>query len=83
MITAALSGALDEAPTRTDPHFGLTFPTAVAGVDPAILDPRAAWADPAAYDAAAESLSKMFITNFERFAESASAEVLAAGPHSS
>jgi phosphoenolpyruvate carboxykinase (ATP) len=32
-----------------------------------VLDPRRAWADPAAYDAAARRLLGLFERNFERF----------------
>ena len=57
IIRAALSGELDEAPTRTDPNFGFEVPTAVPGVDSALLDPRGTWADGEAYDAAAKDLA--------------------------
>jgi phosphoenolpyruvate carboxykinase (ATP) len=57
IIRAALSGRLDDAPTRTDPVFGFAVPTEVPGVDPALLDPRATWDDPEAYDAAAADLA--------------------------
>lgn len=53
LLCAALSGRLDAMPFRTEPHFGLAAPTACPGVDPPLLDPRATWADPAAYDVAA------------------------------
>ncbi|HMN99695.1 MAG TPA: phosphoenolpyruvate carboxykinase (ATP) [Miltoncostaeaceae bacterium] len=57
IVRAALSGELDDAPTRTDPNFGFEVPTAIEGVDPALLDPRGTWADPAAYDASAKDLA--------------------------
>jgi phosphoenolpyruvate carboxykinase (ATP) len=67
LLDAALSGELDEAPTRTDPVFGLAVPAAVEGVSAGVLDPRSAWTDPAAYDAAAQRLLTLFERNFERF----------------
>jgi phosphoenolpyruvate carboxykinase (ATP) len=57
IVRAALSGQLDDAPTRTDPNFGFEVPTAIEGVDPALLDPRGTWADPEAYDASAKDLA--------------------------
>src|SRR5690606_25704266 len=80
MVRAALSGALEDAPTKRHEHFGLDYVTAVPGVDTAILDARGSWADGAAYDEAATKLAKMFVKNFERFAAQVPPEVLAAGP---
>jgi len=80
MVRAALSGALEDAPTKRHEHFGLDYVTAVPGVDPAILDARGSWADGAAYDEAANKLAKMFVKNFERFAAQVPPEVLTAGP---
>ena len=57
IVRAALSGQLDDAPTRTDPNFGFEVPTAIEGVDSALLDPRGTWADPEAYDASAKDLA--------------------------
>ena len=57
IVRAALSGELDGAPTRTDPNFGFAVPTAIEGVDPALLDPRGTWDDPEAYDASAKDLA--------------------------
>ena len=57
IVQAALSGELDAAPTRTDPIFGFEVPTAIAGVDSGLLDPRSTWADKEAYDASAKDLA--------------------------
>ena len=46
-----------------DPNFGFAVPLAVEGVPERLLDPRANWADAAAYDAAAASLAAMFDDN--------------------
>ena len=47
---------------------------------PAILDPRATWADKAAYDRQARKLVGMFIDNFEKFEAHVDAAVLGAAP---
>ena len=77
LLTAALSGALDHAPTRIDPLFGFDVPEAVDGVDPRLLDPRQCWSDQDAYDAQASKLVGLFRTNFLKFGPEASAD---AGP---
>ena len=55
LLDAALSGELESAEMRIDPVFGFEVPVAAPGVDAGLLDPRATWADPAAYDAKAPS----------------------------
>jgi phosphoenolpyruvate carboxykinase (ATP) len=67
LLNAALSGELDLAPMRTDPHFGFSVPIAVAGIEPQLLDPRTGWADGTAYDSAARSLVGLFEANARRF----------------
>mgnify|MGYP002152625876 CR=1 FL=1 len=42
-------------------------PVTVPGVDGQLLDPRATWADKAAYDAQAKKLVDMFAANFEQY----------------
>jgi phosphoenolpyruvate carboxykinase (ATP) len=79
MLHAALSGALDDVEYRTDPVFGFQVPTAVPSVDASLLDPRSTWSDPAAYDAKAADLARMFRENFEKFADTGLA---GAGPRS-
>jgi phosphoenolpyruvate carboxykinase (ATP) len=81
LLAAALSGALDSAGMRIDPAFGIEVPRTVPGVDTTLLDPRATWADPSAYDAKAAELAAMFRANFDtRFAADADPDVAAAGP---
>jgi phosphoenolpyruvate carboxykinase (ATP) len=80
MITAALSGVLSEVQFKTHPIFGVAVPGAVPGVPTEILDPRATWADKAAYDQTATELAEKFIRNFEKYADFASADILAGAP---
>jgi phosphoenolpyruvate carboxykinase (ATP) len=80
MVRAALSGVLDDVPTRLDPNFGLAVPMTCPDVPAAFLDPRTTWADPDAYDAAAHKLAAMFRDNFTAYADGVSAEIAAAGP---
>jgi phosphoenolpyruvate carboxykinase (ATP) len=80
LLNAALDGSLKDAEFRTDENFGFDVPVSVPGVDSAILDPRGTWADPAAYDAAAARLVKLFIDNFAKFEAHVDAGVLEAAP---
>ncbi len=66
LIAATVSGELDDAPMRTDPNFGFEVPLAVEGLPSQLLDPRANWSDPHAYDVAARSLAQMFEGNMRR-----------------
>ncbi|MGI9370347.1 MAG: phosphoenolpyruvate carboxykinase, partial [Ruegeria sp.] len=80
LLTAALNGSLAKATFRTDPNFGVAVPVAVDGVDSAILDPRATWADAEAYDRQAARLVDMFIDNFAKFEDHVGTDVLGAAP---
>jgi phosphoenolpyruvate carboxykinase (ATP) len=80
LLAAALDGSLKAASFRTDPNFGFAVPVAVAGIDPAMLDPRETWADRAAYDRQAKRLVGMFAANFEKFETHVDAAVLDAAP---
>ncbi|HEY3341727.1 MAG TPA: phosphoenolpyruvate carboxykinase (ATP), partial [Anaerolineae bacterium] len=81
MVHAALEGALNEVPTRLDPNFNLSVPTACPDVPADVLDPRNTWTDPQAYDAQARKLAGMFIENFKAFASEVPAAVRDSGPH--
>jgi phosphoenolpyruvate carboxykinase (ATP) len=80
MLTAALSGELDEAELRTDAVFGFQVPVSVPGVDSKLLDPRSTWADPAAYDVKARELAQMFVENFAKRFGDVDEAIRAAGP---
>ena len=80
LVRAAVSGELDDVETRIDPIFGLHIPIAVAGVDPALLNPRDSWSSPSEYDTAARRLAAQFVKNFEQYAEMVSEGVRAAAP---
>jgi phosphoenolpyruvate carboxykinase (ATP) len=80
MVRAALNGELDGVAYRRDPVFGVEVPTKVPGVPSGILDPRATWADPTAYDAQAAKLARMFADNFRAYADGVPPSVRKAGP---
>ena len=80
MVDAMLGGALDAVETRTDPVFGLNIPRSIPGVPAEVLDARATWADPAAYDAQARKLAGMFRENFAKFEANVDSSVRNAGP---
>jgi phosphoenolpyruvate carboxykinase (ATP) len=67
LLTAALSGTLNQAVFRRDANFGFEVPVAVDGVSTRILDPRSTWIDGGAYDAQARKLVDMFVANFTKF----------------
>lgn len=64
IIDAILSGAINEAPTKTIPYFNFEVPTELPGVDPAILDPRDTYADASEWETKALDLAERFIKNF-------------------
>ncbi|MBC6490277.1 phosphoenolpyruvate carboxykinase (ATP) [Flavihumibacter stibioxidans] len=80
MITAALTGKLENATYETHPVFGMAMPISCEGVPSEVLNPRNTWSDAAAYDHQALQLANQFIKNFEKYASGAGAEILAAAP---
>ncbi len=78
LLAAVLDGTLRGAQYIRDPFFGLMLPQDVPGIPNDVLDPRQAWSDKSAYDAAAKDLVARFEKNFSTFAEGASEDVKAA-----
>jgi phosphoenolpyruvate carboxykinase (ATP) len=81
MVNAAVEGRLNGVATKAEPFFGLQIPVAVPDVPAEVLDPRAAWSDPAAYDAQAKKLAGLFAANFAQYEAAASPELLAVRIH--
>jgi phosphoenolpyruvate carboxykinase (ATP) len=81
MLSAALSGQLDDSEFRVDALFGFEVPTAVPGVDGNLLDPRATWRDPEEYDRKARDLAQLFADNFAKRFGDVGESVQAAGPN--
>ena len=67
IIDAIHAGDLHHVPTRTDPIFGMQVVTRCPNVPSAILDPKQAWADPAAYESSARKLAALFEENYAQF----------------
>ena len=80
MISAALSGQLDNVEYQRHPIFNLEMPTACPGVPKDVLDPRSTWTDKTAYDAQARKLATMFVDNFKTFEGDVDRAVVEAGP---
>jgi phosphoenolpyruvate carboxykinase (ATP) len=80
MVRAALDGRLDNVPTVIDPTFRVEVPTSCPDVPAGVLQPRRTWADGAAYDRQAAALARMFVDNFEAYADGVPESVRQAGP---
>lgn len=78
LLTAALSGGLEEREFRLDQNFGFEVPVAVKGVAKILLDPRRTWEHGAEYDMQAKKLVEMFDNNFKQYEQFVDADVLAA-----
>ena len=81
IIDAILGGDILNAPTKKIPYFNFEVPTALPGVDPAILDPRDTYKDAAEWDVKAKDLAGRFIKNFVKYENNEAGKALvAAGP---
>ena len=80
MITAALSGQLDNVQYQRHPIFNVEMPLTCPGVPDEVLDPRSTWTDRSAYDQQAKKLASMFVENFKMFEGDVDRTVVEAGP---
>ncbi|MFA7272836.1 MAG: phosphoenolpyruvate carboxykinase (ATP) [Crocinitomicaceae bacterium] len=80
MITAALTGKLDNVEYQTTPIFEFKIPMTCENVPSELLNPRETWSDKAAYDETAQNLAAQFVKNFEQYAAETSDAIKAAAP---
>jgi phosphoenolpyruvate carboxykinase (ATP) len=80
LLTAALDGSLKNATFRTDPYFGFSVPTQLAGVEPHLLYPMKTWQNKREFDETARQLVRMFQENFTKYESHVDADVRAAQP---
>ena len=81
IIDGILSGAINNAPTKTIPFFNFVVPTELEGVDTNILDPRDTYADAAQWEEKAKDLAGRFIKNFVKYTGNEAGKALVeAGP---
>jgi phosphoenolpyruvate carboxykinase (ATP) len=80
MITAALNGQLNDVAYDHHPVFGVAMPQSCPNVPADILNPRNTWSDKTQYDAKANDLASRFVSNFAKYADGVTADILAAAP---
>jgi phosphoenolpyruvate carboxykinase (ATP) len=80
MLTAALSGDLDNVPYTTDPVFGFSVPDKCPGVPDDVLDPAIAWPSESEYTIRYRDLASRFIDNFRKFEDETESEIRKSGP---
>ena len=80
MITAALTGQLNDVKYTEHPIFGVLMPGTCPNVPDEVLNPKDTWADKVAYDNKANDLAKKFNSNFKKFEDQANEEILSAAP---
>ena len=81
IIDAILSGDILKAETKKIPMFDLEVPTALPGVNPAILDPRDTYANVKDWETKAKDLAGRFVKNFVKYeGNDAGKALVEAGP---
>ena len=81
IIDAILDGSILKADKKVVPFFNLEVPTALPGVNPAILDPRDTYADAAQWEEKAKDLATRFTKNFVKYTGNEAGKALVkAGP---
>ncbi|MFQ6673870.1 MAG: phosphoenolpyruvate carboxykinase (ATP), partial [Fidelibacterota bacterium] len=79
MVTAILTGEIEQSDFTEEPVFGLEIPASIHGVDRSLLMPRQAWSDKDAYDRTARLIAHKFRDNFVQYSGEEST-LEAAGP---
>jgi phosphoenolpyruvate carboxykinase (ATP) len=80
LLSAALTGKLDDVPYTKDPIFGFEVPRRCLEVPDEILDPSSSWPSKAEYAKKYRQLAERFVDNFRKFEDQSPREVMEAGP---
>ena len=80
MLSAALSGALNEVSYTKDLIFGFEVPDRCPDVPDEVLNPASAWPSQKEYTTRYQDLAARFIDNFRKFEDQTDASVKACGP---
>ena len=81
IVDAILDGSILKAETKKIPMFNFEVPTSLPNVNPAILDPRDTYADPAQWEEKAKDLASRFQKNFAKYTSNEAGKALVeAGP---
>lgn len=80
MVSAALSGELNNVEYELDPIFNVNIPKSCPNVPEEILNPKNLWKDQAAYEKQAKTLAKKFVENFAKKYPDMPENIVKAGP---
>ena len=80
MLSAAMTGKLDNIEFRKDKLFGFEIPLTCPGVPDDVFEPSNAWGDKDDYWRKYDALVSRYIENFKLFADKIPPEILKAGP---
>jgi phosphoenolpyruvate carboxykinase (ATP) len=80
MLSAALSGELDDVSFTKDPIFGFEVPDQCPGVPSDVLNPAAAWPSESEYKTRYRDLASRFIDNFRKFEDGTDPVIGKSGP---
>lgn len=82
MVSAALTGKLNDVEYELDPIFNIYIPKACPGVPAEILDPKNIWKNQESYNESANRLAKEFTENFASKYPDMPENIVKAGPKS-
>ena len=80
IINAIHDGTLEKSEFTNMKQFNLGVPKSLEGVPNEILHPESSWNSKDAYNKTLNILSKKFVSNFKKYEDKASAEIIKGGP---
>lgn len=84
IVTAAVSGALGQVPSKPDPLFGFMVPESIPGLSSntglRTIVQRDSWPDTGRYDEQSKKLAGLFVENFAKYAGTVADQARGSGP---